>query len=151
MTVCTQVEALINGRPLSANSDDIRDLEALTPNHFLIGRPDATVPVVVVDDLKICLRKRWRQTQELSAQFWNRWQKEYLPSLTKRSKWYDENDGIKIGANICGNFYPSHLINDSKKKKESLERNIAIKWNLGESVNISSIMQGKMIFAKPKD
>ena len=103
MTAFTQVEALINGRPLTANSDDIQDLEALTPNHFLFGRPDATVPVVRSEDLKISLRKRWRQTQQLSEQFWNRWQKEYLPSLTKRSKWLNDNNSIKVGelADCC--------------------------------------------------
>ncbi|XP_066933966.1 uncharacterized protein [Clytia hemisphaerica] len=91
MTAFTQVKAQINGRPLITNSDDIHDLEALTPNHFLVGRADTSVPVAT-ENLKTSLRKRWRQTQELSTQFWNRWQKKYLPSLTKRSKWLNDSE-----------------------------------------------------------
>ena len=38
MTVFTEVEHIINNRALTANSDNVKDFEALTLNHFLIGR-----------------------------------------------------------------------------------------------------------------
>ena len=38
MTVFTEVENIVNNRPLAANSDNMKHFEALTPNHFLIGR-----------------------------------------------------------------------------------------------------------------
>ena len=38
LTAITEVESLINSRPLTEVSSDVDDLEALTPNHFLIGR-----------------------------------------------------------------------------------------------------------------
>ena len=38
MTVFTEVENIVNNRPLTANSNNVKDFEALTPNHFLIGR-----------------------------------------------------------------------------------------------------------------
>ena len=34
MTVLTEVESMVNSRPLTRVSDDVNDLEALTPNHF---------------------------------------------------------------------------------------------------------------------
>ena len=37
-TVVTEVEALLNGRPLTHVSTDPADYQPLTPNHFLIGR-----------------------------------------------------------------------------------------------------------------
>ena len=36
LTAITEVESLINSRPLTEVSSDANDLEALTPNHFLI-------------------------------------------------------------------------------------------------------------------
>lgn len=127
MTAFTQVEALINGRPLTANSDDIHDLEALTPNHFLVGRADTSVPVAT-ENLKTSLRKRWRQTQELSTQFWNRWQKEYLPSLTKRSKWLNDNESIKVGEMV--------LVLDKRNERGM--------WPLGRVLDVYASRDGRV-------
>ncbi|XP_066927410.1 uncharacterized protein [Clytia hemisphaerica] len=127
MTAFTQVEALINVRPLTANSDDIHDLEALTPNHFLVGRADTSVPVAT-ENLKTSLRKRWRQTQELSTQFWNRWQKEYLPSLTKRSKWLNDNESIKVGEMV--------LVLDKRNERGM--------WPLGRVLDVYASRDGRV-------
>jgi len=43
-TLLTQVETVLNSRPLCPLSDDPDDLQALTPAHFLIGGPLATIP-----------------------------------------------------------------------------------------------------------
>ena len=42
-TVCL-VEQTLNARPLTNVSDDPDDLEALTPNHFLMGRANLATP-----------------------------------------------------------------------------------------------------------
>ena len=36
-TYLCEVESILNKRPLTPISDDIHDLEAITPNHLLIG------------------------------------------------------------------------------------------------------------------
>ena len=90
MTLLTEIETIINSRPLTETSDDINDLEALTPNHFLLGRANRHLPMGVFTDHDLCSRKRWRQVQLLADHFWKRFRKEYLPSLTKRVKWNSE-------------------------------------------------------------
>ena len=38
-TFLTEVESIINSRPLTPASDDIDDLEPITPNHLLLDIP----------------------------------------------------------------------------------------------------------------
>ncbi|KAH8394377.1 hypothetical protein KR215_007024, partial [Drosophila sulfurigaster] len=38
-TLLSKIEACLNSRPLTPMSEDVSDLEALTPGHFLIGGP----------------------------------------------------------------------------------------------------------------
>ncbi|KAL0869466.1 hypothetical protein ABMA27_005751 [Loxostege sticticalis] len=38
------------------------------------------------------LRRSWRESQRLADLTWKRWIKEYLPTLTRREKWYKADD-----------------------------------------------------------
>ena len=93
----TEVESIVNSRPLTAQSDDVNDLECLTPNHFLLGRRSPNLPPGVFYERDMCSRKRWRQAQFLTDQFWRRWVREYLPTLTTRSKWTKETRNMQTG------------------------------------------------------
>ena len=93
MTLLIEVETIVNSRPLTAVSDD---MEALTPNQFLLGRANKYVPMGDFTDNDLCSRKRWKQV--LSDHFWRRLRREYLPSLTKRVKWTTEQKEMqKLG------------------------------------------------------
>lgn len=43
-TLMCEVEAIVNGRPISKVSDDPKDMEALTPSHLLLLRGGPTLP-----------------------------------------------------------------------------------------------------------
>ncbi|GFX74945.1 integrase catalytic domain-containing protein [Trichonephila clavipes] len=43
LTIMTQIEGILNSRPLTPLSTDIDDLSVLTPAHFLIGRPITSI------------------------------------------------------------------------------------------------------------
>ena len=88
MTVFTEVENIVYNMPLTANSDNVKDVDALSPNYFLIGRNFCNnnhLGETRASDL--CSRKRWRKVQLLTQHFWSCWLKEYLPTLTRRVKW----------------------------------------------------------------
>ena len=86
-TFLCEVESIVNQRPLTPSSDDIRDYEALTPNHVLIGNHSQSFsPGHFIDD-EIDYKRKWRSVQAAANMFWNRWIKEYLPTLQIRPKW----------------------------------------------------------------
>ena len=85
-TLMCEVEAIVNGRPITKLSDDPRDMEPLTPNHLLMLRAGPSVPPASLSNHDVYGR-RWRQVQYLADVFWRRWVNEYLPSLQLRQKW----------------------------------------------------------------
>ena len=61
MTLLTEVESIVNSRPLTELSNDINGQEALTPNHFLLGKSTRNVPIGTYTDKDLCLKKRWKE------------------------------------------------------------------------------------------
>ncbi|XP_059062792.1 uncharacterized protein LOC131855534 [Achroia grisella] len=96
-TILTEVEALVNSRPITHVSLDPDYPEALTPNHFLIGTPSSGPTYGLFNDSDLCLRKRWRIAQRITDMFWSRWIKEYLPTLLPRQKWMEESRSLQVG------------------------------------------------------
>ena len=97
LTFVAEAESLLNSRPLTSVSGNPDDLEALTPNHFLLGRSNPAIPLDVVTDKDLCSRKRWRHAQVMAQHFWKRWLREYLPKLTERRKWNRFTRNVREG------------------------------------------------------
>ncbi|XP_055590151.1 uncharacterized protein LOC129742294 [Uranotaenia lowii] len=99
LTVLAETEALINSRPLTYMPQGISEPEALTPNHFLMAisstDPDAAQGNMV--SLGEALRSSYLRSQYLAGTVWDRWLKEYFPSLNKRPKWFEETNPVKVG------------------------------------------------------
>ena len=96
-TLFVEAECLVNSRPLTNVSLDAADDSALTPNHFLIGSSDVTpAPGCFNWRIDTNLKSSWRTSQALADQFWQRWVREYLPSLTRRTKWNSRTEPVKV-------------------------------------------------------
>jgi hypothetical protein len=95
-TLMCEVEAIVNGRPLTKLSNDPQDLEPLTPNHLLLLRNGPKVPPGIFSKEDNCSSRRWRQVQYLANVFWRRWIREYLPSLQERQKWNKTRKNLMI-------------------------------------------------------
>ena len=90
LTALVEVEGILNSRPLLYCSSDPEDEPVLTPNHFLHGQLGGQLAPYGTEELAFNPRQRWRFIQDLVTQFWQRWVKEYLPSLQPRGKWLRE-------------------------------------------------------------
>ncbi|KAL7849608.1 hypothetical protein SRHO_G00212310 [Serrasalmus rhombeus] len=99
-TVLCEVESILNSRPITQESTDPNDLEALTLNHLLLLKSNPCLPPGLFQKNDLYARKRWRQVQYISELFWKRWIKEYLPQLQQCQKW----------AQIKRNFIPGDVV-----------------------------------------
>lgn len=96
-TILTQIEAILNSRPISALSDDPSDLEFLTPGHFLIQDAMTSYPTPIDLDSIPSSLKFWRECQRTMTSFWTRWSKDVLNSYQHRPKWSSVSPNITSG------------------------------------------------------
>ena len=94
-TLFCEVEAVVNGRPITKVSSDVGDLEALTPNHLLLLKGKPSLPPTLTEETDLYSRKRWRQVQYLSDLFWKRWTSEYVKQLQERQKWMHPKSNLQ--------------------------------------------------------
>ena len=96
-TLICQVEALLNSRPLTSVSSDIRDVESLTPGQFLIGKTTGLPSDTTISSNDRGTGKLWNNVNSIMNEFWTRLLKEYLPTLRQHRKWHSAVDGIEVG------------------------------------------------------
>ncbi|XP_028414792.1 uncharacterized protein LOC114537879 [Dendronephthya gigantea] len=96
-TAICGAEGLLNSRPITYVSSTPDDLEPLTPSHFLVGQLGGQFAPDVTPEQAFNPKKRWRRLQQLIAQIWKRWRKEFLPSLNVRGKWFEPKRELKPG------------------------------------------------------
>ncbi|XP_064554834.1 uncharacterized protein LOC135439898 [Drosophila montana] len=82
------VESMLNSRPLTYVPLETSESEALIPNHFLIGHSSGLRERGSRDRDGASLARGFRVASQLADQFWKRWLSEYLPTLTRRTKWF---------------------------------------------------------------
>ncbi|XP_071580238.1 uncharacterized protein [Temnothorax nylanderi] len=119
-TFLTQIEALLNSRPLIPMSSDPNDLTPITPAHFLIGRTLTSVADPTLMHLPESKLSRWQLVQKLQQHFWQRWNKEYISELQQRTKMTKSAEPIKEGTLVV-------------IKEDNLP---PFKWKLGRIISI---------------
>ena len=137
-TLLTQVEDILNSRPLSPLSEDPNDLQPLTPAHFLIGTPLNSFPEPSTLHLPINRLTRWQRFEQMRQQFWRRWKAEYLHTLQQRKKWL-----VKDSKDLKGKVvilkqedtpvltWPLGIIEEIHPGKDQIVRSITVRTNKG--------------------
>ena len=120
----TEVEAVLNNRPITYSSPDVDDPCPITPAHLLYGRPIITLPHYDVtadeiadptycDDTEV--RRRAKAQAAILDHFWSRWSKEYLTALHE----FHRMTGNNVQTARVGDVV--HIHDDSPR----------IRWRLG--------------------
>ncbi|XP_062541421.1 uncharacterized protein LOC134209451 [Armigeres subalbatus] len=88
-TLLVEAESIINSRPLTYLPIDSEEQEALTPNCFLmLSTSGVNQPAREPIEEGRTARCNWDLCKQLLDRFWARWIQEYLPTITKRTKWF---------------------------------------------------------------
>lgn len=91
-----EIENIINSIPLTYIPLDDVDDEVLTPNHFLKGSAIGRKSPGLFGPRDLC-RDDWRAVQEQTNQFWRQFVVEYIPTLTRRTKWFKTVKNLEVG------------------------------------------------------
>ena len=136
-TLLTEVENILNRRPLTHVSDDVSDFGVITPNHILLGLHRNWDYACEVDEHEVDSRRKFRQVQAIANQFWTVWRREYLPQLTKRGNWRKHIENVQVGELVV-------LVDDEQKRG---------KWPLGRITKVlpSSDDVVRVVEVKTKD
>jgi len=97
ISVLIEVENIVNSRPLTHLPVTPDDPEPLTPNVLMLNHNNFTQTPSQEDPSKICAHKQWKIAQALKNGFWKQWMREYLPELTRRTKWCQPLKPVDIG------------------------------------------------------
>ena len=103
-TMVTEIEAMLNDRPLTYISSDLTDPEPLTPSHLVYGRRIQPVPCpldspVDLDDPDFqvsdsTVRQTVNRLTRLIRHFWQRCKCEYLTSLREFHRTLGHNERV---------------------------------------------------------
>lgn len=93
----SEVENVVNSKPLTYITMEDGSVQALTPNHFLFGSSNGMRELGEFTDEDAILRKNYMRSQQFANVFWRRWVAEYLPTLTRRTKWHEPIKPVEVG------------------------------------------------------
>ncbi|XP_062537639.1 uncharacterized protein LOC134205954 [Armigeres subalbatus] len=97
-TLIVEAESIVNSRPLTFVPVDPNQEEALTPNHFLLlSSRGVTQPVKSLAEPGQACKSSWNLCRIMVDSFWRRWIREYLPTIARRTKWFEEVKPVDVG------------------------------------------------------
>ena len=144
-TLLAEAASVVNNTPLWSVSPNPNDPTPLTPNMLLTLKSSNPNQVPSKEsfndeDLLSYGPKRFRRIQYLSDQFWVRWRREYLHTLTHRQKWKRLKTCIKIGdvvlmrdKQVARNHWPLARVSDVKRGDDGLVRSVSLRLHSSSS------------------
>ncbi|XP_058826816.1 uncharacterized protein LOC131686839 [Topomyia yanbarensis] len=133
-----EIEMIINSRPLTELPLEEEISEPLTPNHLLLGSSNGSKPPITFDDSGAALNRTWKMSQVYANEFWKRWVAEYLPTLTRRAKWFQPVKPIAVGDIVVivdndfpRNCWPKGRVIDVSMSKDGQVRRATVQTSTG--------------------
>ncbi|KAM9425693.1 LOW QUALITY PROTEIN: uncharacterized protein KZ484_012260 [Pholidichthys leucotaenia] len=134
VTFMAEVAAIINARPLVPVTTDPDESFILSPAALLTQKVNS-VPAPAGEFGPSDLYKRqWKQVQHLSNTFWDRWRKQFLPTLQARRKWQSPHPNIEPksivllkDSQVPRNEWPLGLVTQAFHSEDGKVRQVEVK------------------------
>lgn len=131
-TILTEIECILNNRPLTKVSDNPEDIRCLTPQNILTGVLHPSSPAGCLNGASQ-YRLNWKYTQIVAQQFWFLWKRMYIPWLQVRHKWFKKNNNLKVGDIVLvldadkdlRDWYPKAVVTEVFTDKFGQTRNVS--------------------------
>ena len=136
-TFFSEVERVLNNRPITPVYDDPDQIDVLSPSRLLLLRePGVLFPDSI--NLRDRYTRHWRHAQSLADCFWRRWIKEYVPILHLRHKWMrvrrDFRKGdfvLLVGENMARGNWSKAVVVDAIQGTDGHVREVILRTTNG--------------------
>ena len=134
--ILTEIEGMVNNRPLSTVTDHPDDLVPITPAELIIGRRMEAIPDPNFKnkDSETNIQHLWRKRQHVLNAFWKRWRHDYLLAQNVRKKWHTPSHEDLLNKvvliqedNLSRNEWRMGRITETIKSKDGLIRTVIVK------------------------
>lgn len=136
ITILTEVERILNNRPLVPSVSEDHSELALTPNDLLLARGNSGM----FQDLQLPdhFVRGWKQANHAVGSFWKRWSSDYVTSLQSRQKWITRGRNFKEGdivivvsSGLSRDQWPLGIVVGSEIGLDGLVRTVEVKTKSG--------------------
>lgn len=132
-TACTDAANTLNERPLGRLPDSDYDINILTPNCQLIGRPYSSNTGNWSSDNS--LKSRLALVSEIASDFWEKWKELYAPILMYQQKWHQPQRNLEVGdvvvvvdTNQLRNQYKIARVHEVYPSEDGKVRKVALSY-----------------------
>ena len=131
-TLVIELQSSINDRPLGVTREDLEG-PLITPNLLVYGREKNPLRTPGAAALaRMPVSKMWLHRKRILAQFWSKWQSDYLNTLSVTNKWLQKDPTIlKVGDVVI-------------LKPETLEKN---QWRIARITDLHRNLDGVLTTA----
>ena len=121
-----EIASFVNERPLGVLENDV-DMDPITPNLLATGRPHNPLVTPSTAPLSsVSCKKMWIERRKMINHFWEKWQNDYLTTLSIDRKWPGIESKVKPGDVVI-------------LRPETLEKN---QWRLARITEIHRDLNG---------
>ena len=97
LTTFYEIANLVNERPIGVKpGNDLSLGTYLCPNDLILGRNNIKVPDGIYDESNNDF-KRYKFINEIVTSFWNKWHRDFFPTLIVKQKWHVNVRNVKVG------------------------------------------------------
>jgi hypothetical protein len=131
-TLLCNVEAVINGRPLTSIGQDARDPLPITPSLLILGRSLRQLPDDLTrDTLGTKAAVMFKERGRLHSEFWGRYRKDYLAQLQIIQKWHLPQHAPRVGELV--------LMKDEAPCRMEWPMGIVLRTHVGRDGKVRSV------------